>query len=97
MLEPTSTTASEFGAHIEDHLKRLTRAKAPTALTRHGKLAAFVLSPAQYRAYSKAVEELETLRAADEGRTEIRKGRGITLSHLRDGLDQIKAKHRSRR
>ncbi|MBY0262862.1 MAG: hypothetical protein K2Q20_10990 [Phycisphaerales bacterium] len=97
MLEPTPTPASEFGEHIDEHLRRLTRSKSPTLLTNRGKVAAWVLSPAQYRAYSKDLEELKTLRAVNEGRNQIASGQGLSMAELDAGIARIKAKRRGRR
>jgi PHD/YefM family antitoxin component YafN of YafNO toxin-antitoxin module len=79
---PTSTPAAEFGEHIDEHLRRLTKAKSPTVLTKGGKPAAFVLSPGQYRAYADAVEELRTLQAVEAGEREIAAGRGLSLERF---------------
>ena len=80
MLEPTPTPASEFGERIDEHLRRLTRAKGPTMLTRRGKAAAFVLSPRQYHSLQDAAEFLDTVRAVVESRKQIARGEHMSIA-----------------
>lgn len=86
MILPDTTNYSEFRENLAEHFKRLKKSRKPTVVLQKGRVAAVVLSPAQFEAYSDARETLEILRAIEEGRHEHITGKTIPWQTARKRL-----------
>lgn len=81
---------SELRGHLSEHFERLQQTGRPLFVTKEGKTAAVVLSPATYDALMDQAEFSENLLLVDRGLQDVKAGR---VREARSGIREFAVRH----
>lgn len=89
--QPERQSLSEFSKDAAGALRRMSRSRRPLVLTRAGKPAGVVLTPAEYKRLSAARRQAGDLRAVREGLAQADRGEGSPAREVLARLQRLAA------